>query len=280
MIRLTALFLILCSGQLLAQDFLSWKYNDRYFSLQAGTGSANFIGDVTGKLRTAPNTINLGYEARLLTHFSTRIEIFKYQLEGKDRWAEFGSYEMQRNHKFASDNWEGNLQVIYYLKPYAGDYYSRHQWDPYLGLGIGITTYNPYREYRGEKYFLRDLATEENKENYGTTATVIPATAGIKFKVNDYTNLIFEIGYRIALTDYLDDVSGKYPNPQDTPDDLLLNDLANPKDLIPTVNEDAYDQLVYGADRGDKSNLDSYLFLLLKAEFYLPRTFFSGNSNK
>lgn len=278
MIRPLAILLTFISLNLHSQDFLSWKYSDRYFSLQLGVGSATYFGDITTKLRSNPAAYNLGYEVRLFSQVGARLEGSYYKIEGKDRWAEFGSFNQQRNHKFASENGEVNLQMIYYLKPYKGDYYARWRWDPYVGIGVGATSYNPYREYKGEKFYLRELATEADKKEYGSVAIVIPATAGIKFKVNDVMNLTFELGYRLAMTDYLDDVSGKYPNPNDTPDDLLLNDLANPKDLIQTVNTEAYQELVAGTKRGNNSNLDGYLFMMLKVEFYLARPFFFGSS--
>lgn len=280
MIRLLASVLVLICFSAQSQDFLSWKYTDRYFSFYVGTGSTAFIGDVTGKIQTNPTNFNLGYEARLLTHVSARIEGYYYHLEGRDRWAKFGSYEMQRNHAFESQNWEGNFQLIYYFKPYQGDYYRRAQWEPYVGAGVGLTSYNPYRMLRGEQYFLRDIETEADKEPYGKTSLIIPITAGIKFKVNDFTNLNFELGYRVATTDYLDDVSGRYPTFDDNETSLTIMDLANPKDLIPTVNQAAYEELVAGAARGNKSSFDSYLFLTLKVEVYLPRPLFSGGLKK
>ena len=278
--RLIAIPLLFISLIGHSQDFLSWKFSDRYFSLTIGTGSASYFGDVTSKLQTAPSTINLGYEARLLSRVAVRLEGYKYKLNGRDSWAEFGSSAEQRNHKFSSKNWEANMQLIYYLKPYQGDYYRRWQWDPYIGTGIGITTYDPTRDLRGETYFLRDLPTEEHKENYGTTSLVIPLIAGIKFKVNDFTNLNFELGYRIATSDYLDDVSGVYADLDDEQFSLTVQDLANPKDLRSTTNQDAYDQFAPGAKRGNNLSFDSYLLMTLKLEIFLPRPLFSGGLKK
>lgn len=271
------LFLLgLCAGfTSVGQNFLSWKYSDRYFSLSAGTGATTYFGDVTTThpLNTGIDLVSLGLEVRLLNRFSARIEGAHYHLQGKDAWAREGSFAQQRNHGFASNNWEGNFQVIYYLKPYAGDYFRRWQWDPYIGAGVGLTTYYPYREVRGTRYYLRDLPTEENKE-YKNTALVIPLTAGIKWKLNDFMNLNFEVGYRLAMTDYLDDVSGIYPDLSD--ESIILQDLSNPKDLIQTTNEEAYLLLVPGARRGNTSSMDAYLFTAIKVEFFLPPGIFQG----
>ncbi|MEQ9229793.1 MAG: hypothetical protein RIF46_03865, partial [Cyclobacteriaceae bacterium] len=70
------------------QNFLSWKFSDRYFSASVGTGSATYFGDITTKFQSAPTIINLGLEARLLSHVSVRIEGNKYSLRAKDAWAD------------------------------------------------------------------------------------------------------------------------------------------------------------------------------------------------
>ena len=253
----------------LGQNFLSWKFNDRYFSFSAGAGAVTYFGDLNSqyKINGRIKLSNLALEVRLLNHFSARIEGAYYNMEGNDSRAELGSFEEQRNLSFASTNLEGNFQVLYYLKPYKGDYYRRGQWDPYLGAGVGITSYNPYAELLGEKYFLRDIPTEPDKK-YGNTTLVIPVTAGIKFMINDFTNLIFEVGYRYTTTDYLDDVSTVFP---ETNEIFLIDQLANRRDEIPVVNEEAYDALIPGSMRGDDTKRDSYLFIGLKVEIYLPK---------
>ena len=273
--RTLFILLILMGFGSQAQNFLSWKYSDRYFSLALGTGSATYFGELnpSHKISSVPKILSIGLEARLLNHFSARIEGARYQLKADDSKAREGSFEQQRNLSFYSNNWEGNFQVIYYLKEYKGDYFRRWQWDPYVGIGAGITSYNPARDLRGTTYYLRDLPTEPNK-NYGVTSLVVPLTVGVKFKLNDFTNLNMEMGYRFTTTDYLDDVSTVYPDLSDQ--SIVLQDLANPKDLIKTVNVDAYQKMIPGAKRGDDSNKDSYMFLMLKLEVYLPSTLFSG----
>ena len=262
----------------LGQDFLSWKYNDRYFSLSAGTGAATYFGDLnsSNKINGRVKLSTIGLEARLLTHVSARVEGAYYTLEGKDSRADPGSYEQQRNLSFTSKNLEGNLQLLYYLKPYGGDYYNRWNWDPYVGAGVGITTFRPYTELLGEKYILRNIPTEPDK-NYGKTTLVVPLTAGIKFFINNFTNLIVELGYRFTKTDYLDDVSTTFP--EDYPN-FTVEQLANRRDEIKVVNKDAYDALINGAARGDDSQKDSYLFISLKAELFLaPNLFLRRKGN-
>lgn len=273
--RVVFFFSFFSLGQLVfGQNFLSWKFNDRYFSLSAGVGAVTYFGDLNSqnKIDGRIKLSSFALEARLLNHISTRIESAYYAMEGSDSQAEEGSFEQQRNLSFASKNLEGNLQVLYYLKPYKGIYYNRWKWDPYVGIGIGITSYNPFAKLRGEKYFLRKLPTEPNKK-YGKTTLIIPVTAGMKFRVNKYSNLIFEAGYRYTTTDYLDDVSTVFPEPNKI---FLIDQLANRRDEIKVVNQDAYDALIPRARRGDKHKKDSYLFVSVKVEIYLPKNLLSG----
>ena len=273
--RVTLFLTIFSISQLaVGQNFLSWKFNDRYFSLSAGTGAVTYFGDLnsTNKINGRIKLSTLGLEARLLSHVSARIEGSYYTMDGSDSRAEDGSFEQQRNLSFTSRNLEGNFQLIYYLKSYSGDYFSRWQWDPYIGTGIGITSYNPYTELLGEKYFLRQVATEPDKK-YGKTTLIVPITAGIKFKVNDFTNLIFEVGFRYTTTDYLDDVSTTFP---EIYPNFTIEQLSNRRDEINVVNQSAYDALVNGAKRGDSKAHDTYLFVSLKAEIFLPKNLLSG----
>ncbi len=261
-----------------SQNFLSWKFSDRYFSFSAGTGAVTYFGDLnsSNKINGRIKLSSLAIEARLLNHISARIEGNYFTLEGSDSKAEEGSFEQQRNLSFTSKNLEGNFQVLYYLKPYTGDYFSRRSWEPYIGIGVGITSYDPYAELSGKKYYLRKIPTEPDKK-YGKTTLSIPVTSGIKFRVNETVNLIFEVGYRFTTTDYLDDVSTIFP--EDYPN-FTVEQLSNRRDEINVVNQAAYDLIVDGAKRGDMSKTDSYLFLSLKAEVFLPKNFLSGNKSE
>jgi hypothetical protein len=268
-IALLCLLLLPCFG--FGQSFLTWK-NDRYFSLSAGTGMATYFGELNARkaFNERIRQGNLALEARLLSHWSARAEVLYYTLEGKDNNAKLGTFERQRNLSFRSHNWETNLQALYYLKPYAGDYYRRWNTDIYVGAGVGLTTYNPYTFLGGKKYMLRDYETEEGKPSSKFTM-VLPLTAGMKFKVNDFTNVIFEISYHYTFNDYLDDVSGKFPL---TYANAITQQLSNRKDEIGIINQDAYDAMVPGGERGNTNTRDSYLLVSFKAEIYLPQKLF------
>ncbi|MFT7282019.1 MAG: hypothetical protein ACI9DM_001749, partial [Cyclobacteriaceae bacterium] len=175
------------------------------------------------------------------------------------------SFERQRNLSFFSKNYEVNLQGVFYLKSYNGDYFRRSRIDPYVTLGIGVTSYNPMTKFNGQIYELRPLQTEN--VDYGKFALILPAAVGLKLRINDFVNLNLEIAYRYAFTDYLDDVSTIYP--ESTVDDFRSL-LVNRKNEIPIRNPTAYNQQVAGAPRGNVKYRDQYFTLAYRLEIFIP----------
>jgi hypothetical protein len=130
---------------------------------------------------------------------------------------------------------------------------------PYLFVGVGGLYFNPQARYEGKFIDLRPLGTEgqflEGGKPYSPFQVVIPMGFGIKLALWKRLSVGFEFGIRQTFTDYLDDISGTYPNL-----DALskLNPIAaemsyrNPTTLPnQRVN-------VQGQQRGDNSKTDRY----------------------
>lgn len=263
--------LLLCT-QAKAQNFLSWKYNDRYFTASIGTGTSSYFGELNfeNTLNDNLSLISAGAEVRLLTHVGARIDAAYFTLEGADSNAPDSSFQKQRNLSFNSNNFQIQLTGSYYFKTYRGDYFKRWAFDPYAFTGIGYVYYSPRASLGGESIPLRPLKTEG--ETYRKWTFAIPIGIGGKFRVNNFTNLVFEVSYHYTFTDYLDDVSNNYGTAFESTTGELLS---NRKDEIPLVNQEAYDQQIPGAPRGDNASNDSFLMIRVKGEFYLPPNFFS-----
>lgn len=274
----TLIFVFPLSVVCLAQSFMGWEYNDRFFSAYIGTGRAGYFGELTnGKpLAGGLSMVNLGVEARLLSRVAARVQVSRYRLEGSDTNAADSSAHQQRNLSFSSNNLEFMLQGMYFFKRYNGMYHKRRNYEPYVAVGIGYTTFNPTADLDGETYTLSEYKTE-NKE-YGKSTLVVPMNIGVKAKLNEFMNLNFDLGYRITFTDYLDDVSSLYGGP--FADGSLQSRLSNRKDEIPVVNEEAYEQYVPGMLRGDPNNNDKYFFINFSLEIYLPRDIFKSRGGK
>ncbi len=121
-----------------------------------------------------------------------------------------------RNLSFNSNVWElaiaGDFNFFEFHPGFEG-----YNFTPYLGLGIGVISYDPYAYLSGEKYFLRTLGTEgqgsslyPDLQPYSPISISIPFTVGVKYALNERTNIFGELTYRFTNTDYLDDVSGLY----------------------------------------------------------------------
>ena len=263
-------FLMLATS-VLAQNFLSATLNDRYYSAYAGVGFASYRGELkhNGSFQNEVSNYTVGTEVRLLSKLSARVELSRYSIRGHDKHAPDSSFAKQRNLSFESTNYEATVQGVFYLRKYRGVYHKRWGLDPYLAIGIGTTFISPQAKL-GETYFnLYELKTEDKE--YSRLTLIIPAAAGLKWKLNSNVNFITEIAYRYTFSDYLDDVSGNFP---ESYPDATTEILSNRKDEIGVINEEAYAQLTAGNARGESNNKDAYLFLNLKLEIFLSKDMF------
>jgi hypothetical protein len=124
-------------------------------------------------------------------------------------------YQKTRNLSFNSNIWEVALQGdfnFFKFIPTDPDY----AFTPYITLGIGLFTYDPYAYTNGKKEFLRPLGTEgqligyKGRKPYNTLAMCIPLGVGFKYNLSEKFNFSFEVAHRFTTTDYLDDVSTTY----------------------------------------------------------------------
>jgi len=122
--------------------------------------------------------------------------------------------QKRRNLSFNTNVWElslsGYFNFFRFIPGVEG-----YNFTPYLSLGAGVFSYDPYAYLQGTKYYLRPLGTEgqnvdSGAKQYGDMAICIPFTIGVKYAINENVNVFAEIGYRFTTTDYLDDVSKNY----------------------------------------------------------------------
>lgn len=149
---------------------------------------------------------------------------------------------------------------------------------PYIFAGVGGISFDPkwYLPYIiGEtprKVKLRDMQTEyhdmDNHVPYPKYAFSIPFGAGFKYNLRGPWSIGMEVGYRLALTDYLDDVSGNYPTqpPPRLPAQLSVTDWQY------LAYRNAANAAQPVGQRGDGRPYDSYMI----AGFTLSYTIFKG----
>lgn len=183
-------------------------------------GAAHYFGDLNNKAsfqRPKP-AVGLFFRKQFGNYVGLRLGFHFAQLGFADKYAE-NDFQRSRNLSFNSNIWEYTLQGdfnFFRFEPGNPDY----PFTPYVTLGVGSMSFEPYAYLEGEKYFLRALATEgqgsaqyPERKQYRNTAMVYPLGMGIKYNISRSFNFHIEVGYRFTSTDYLDDVSTTYAGP-------------------------------------------------------------------
>ncbi len=196
------------------QDFSTVQQGE--FGISAG--AAHYFGDLNPDYHINRPKIALGvfYRKPLTDYISVRVAAHFAQLGYSDIYNTQNEFEHRRNLSFNSNIWEFGLQGDFnFFKFRPGDGF--HRATPYLTLGIGLFSFEPYAYYRGQKVFLRELGTEgqgnssyPDRKPYSNVAAYIPLGLGYKYNVTPKINVGFELVYRFSTTDYLDDVSKTY----------------------------------------------------------------------
>lgn len=175
-------------------------------------GAAHYFGDLNTRaaLNRPKPALGLFFRKQFGNYVGLRVSGHFAQLGYSDVYSK-NTYQKARNLSFNTNIWELGVQGDFnFLKfvPDDPDYI----FTPYVTLGVGLFTYDPYAILNGKKEYLRPLGTEGQtlgigRKEYGTMALCIPFGVGIKYNLSRNTNVSFEISHRFTNADYLDDVS-------------------------------------------------------------------------
>ncbi len=189
-----------------------------------------------------------------------------------------GRYE--RNLSFESSISE--IMLVAELHPFYifGDFDEDHYppaVSPYVVMGVGYFHFNPQAKLNGNYVNLQPLSTEgegfseyPNVAVYKLSQICFPVGIGGRYDLSPLVNIRAEIVSRILLTDYLDDVSGRYIDPTVFANHLsgiqlqralILNDRHKPGAV--TAHPDGI--------RGRPTNNDAYITFSLKLGLTLGR---------
>lgn len=188
-----------------------------------GVGAGHYFGDLNTKARLnrAKLAATAFFRKNLGNYIAVRIGASFAQLGYSDQYNTHNVYMYQRNLSFNTKVWELSLQGDFnFFRFMPGE--PQYSFTPYITLGAGIFTYDPYAYLKGEKIQLRPLGTEgqgstdpryADRKQYSSMAICIPFGGGIKYALNERMNIAFEVLHRFTNTDYLDDVSKTYVDP-------------------------------------------------------------------
>lgn len=179
-------------------------------------GMAHYFGDLNTRVAINRPKPALGafFRKQFGNYVGLRLSAHYAQLGYSDTYSK-NEYQKMRNLSFNTNIWEVALQGDFnFFKFFPGD--QDYAFTPYITLGVGMFTYDPYAYTDGQKEFLRPLGTEgqligyNGRKPYNTLAVCFPLGVGIKYNISDKINLSFEVAHRFTTTDYLDDVSTTY----------------------------------------------------------------------
>lgn len=224
-------------------------------------GVTNYFGDLSTNDFNR-DEINDAYGIRFRYNYSRRISfraMFNYgALSGNDRYSP-SELRRERNLSFRSALYDFTIQAEYHLSHYI--FSDKNRFIPSLSTGITVFHFNPKAQYQGKWYNLRDIGTEGqtsgNGKKYKLTQLALPV--GFSFKTMLGYNFIaeLEVNFVKTFTDYLDDVSGKFPNIAKV---QAANSGTDP-DAISHLIDPSGGRFTEGARRGKPENKDWYLLL-------------------
>jgi Domain of unknown function (DUF6089) len=264
------LALLFCSFTTRAQ--LQSIAQDGEFGL--AVGAAHYFGDLNPNVHLNQPKIALGvfFRKQYNNYIALRVSGSFAQLGYSDIYNTQNYYDLRRNLSFSTNIWEVAVQGDFnFFKFDPTD--SRYRFTPYITLGVGAFSYNPYVFYQGQKVYLRSLGTEgqgsaayPDRKPYGTMAVCFPFGVGVKYNFNARMNIALEIVYRFTTTDYLDDVSTTYAGAATFPT------LPNGQPSLAALLQDPSYQTgtaigIAGRQRGYGNQKDSYAFAQLMFSF-------------
>ncbi len=249
---------------------------------------AYYIGDLNPFVhfkQTQPGG-GLTYRLNFDQRFALRSSVAYSQVEGYDSKTGL-AFQVNRNLSFKSHIFEFAAVMEFNFFDYAhgnltrntigGNTRNRSAYlSPYMFGGVAFFRMNPKGRLPENDTWveLQPLGTEgqgsenNNKRPYSLGQLAIPFGVGTKCNVGKYGTLALEYGLRKTFTDFLDDVSGSYVDP----DALTLTNgpLAN------SLSDQSLSTPGYpinGTQRGFSNNKDWYVFTSLHLTFRI------GNKN-
>jgi hypothetical protein len=186
-----------------------------------GLGGGHYFGDLNTRARLNRTKLagSFFFRKNFGNYIAMRVGVSFAQLGYSDIYNSHNQYMYRRNLSFNSKVWELSLQGDFnFFRFMPGE--PEYSFTPYITLGAGVFSYDPYAYLNGEKIMLRPLGTEgqgsslyPDRKQYSSMGISIPFGGGFKYALNERTNIGFELLHRFTNTDYLDDVSKTYVDP-------------------------------------------------------------------
>ncbi len=237
-------------------------------------GFSNYLGEIGGGAGEARDWVldmkldqtrwNPGVFARYRLDYNLGINMSLnyFRIQGADSLTP-NPNRFTRNLHFRNDVFELAACGEYYFlnQPDVGST-GRYLLDfkSYIYLGLAAFYNNPKTQYQGEWVALQPLKTEGQEKPYSRIQIAVPVGFGFFYTFSRLHRFGWSIGWRYTFTDYVDDLSGYYPDPKDLESDeaIALSNRSNEVAGHPLA-ADLVEYFVPGGVRGNPDANDSYL---------------------
>jgi hypothetical protein len=238
-----------------------------------GIGAAHYFGDLNtrAKLNRPKFAAGIFFRKNFGNYIAARVVANYAQLGYSDIYNTHNEFMHLRNLSFNTSVWELSLRGDFnFFRFLPGD--PDYRFTPFISLGIGVFSYDPYAYLQGVKYYLRPLGTEgqgsslyPDRKPYGSMAFCIPFGVGLKYAVNQQFNIGLEITHRFTNTDYLDDVSKTYVDPTIFPPiPPAVDNSTNPAYLLSDRSYEYGQRIgIKGRQRGVDTNKDQFVTAMI-----------------
>lgn len=257
-------------------------------------GASNYLGDIGGKEKTRRDFVsdmklsqtrwNTGAFVRYKWRpkFSLKLAFDYIRIEGDDKLSSNPGRKF-RNFNFRNDIFDlGFTGELFFFEDndLGNTYRYRNGFRAYLFGGVGGFYSNPKSLYQGQWVALQPYETEGVA--YKKILLNIPMGIGFYFTFDKTHRLGFEMAYKKTFTDYLDDISGNYPEkPADAyTQGLILRTTELDAATLESGGGAPYSH-TWGQKRGDKSHKDAYVTMSISYAYVIrgKSSFYRARSN-
>jgi len=232
----------------------------QYYEIGIFGGGSYYVGDINPNKHFAMTKLAVGGVIRYNfdNHWTARVNVFQGTLTADDAVIK---HHPERNLHFKTSLTEiGTILELNFFPYQTG---TRNNFTPFIFGGAAFFKFNPKAEFENEWYNLQPLGTEgqgttayPDKKPYRLGAIGLPFGVGIKYSFKKNISISAEWGIRKTLTDYIDDVSTSYADP-----DILAAENTYIAAAIADRRINENDNLqFYEQQRGDHTNNDWYSF--------------------
>ena len=293
------LFMIFGPLYLMAQNM---DIPENPLELGVRIGTSHFLGDLGGQkgigkpflrdtdLKSLRPVIGIFGRWNIGRYFSLRLNLNYLQVAGDDKLS--GNNKDYSPQVLAPDDawfrWYRNLNfrsriieasIMAEIVPYTFKLNKMNDLLPYGFVGAGLFNFKPQGSYNGRWINLQPLATEgqgfvEGRAPYKLTQLCLPMGLGIKWRMKGSWMVALEVNHRLTFTDYIDDVSTNYIDPQLFWDNMPIDQAAiaaamarRSIEIDPSLIRGHISSP--GQQRGDPKDNDSYYSINITLSRYI-----------